>query len=188
MGRRKETITYSSTFSASAHEGSAGAGLQFASTLDAGDGGSVVAEHYRPRVSYYMREQAGNFHYGRQHPMKPHRLTLTNHLVLNYGLHRHMSVYEPRRATEDEMREFHSEGYIDFLKRVTPDSQAQMADCFSEFNIGDDCPIFDGMWDFSRIYAGASIEAARKLVAGTTDIAVNWMGGLHHAKKYEPSG
>ncbi|KAJ1939276.1 histone deacetylase, partial [Linderina macrospora] len=87
MGRRKETITYpSGTFSTSVRPGSTSAGLEFATP---GDG---VVEHYRPRVSYYMREQAGNFHYGKLHPMKPHRLTLTNHLVLNYGLHKYMDV------------------------------------------------------------------------------------------------
>ncbi|KAJ2848633.1 histone deacetylase [Coemansia brasiliensis] len=189
MGRKKETVTYSSTFSTSVREGSMGAGVQFASTLDPlSDQNSNVVEHYRPRVSYYMREQAGNFHYGKQHPMKPHRLTLTNHLVLNYGLHKYMDVYEPRRATEEEIRQFHAADYIDFLKRVTPDNQNEFGNCFSEFNIGDDCPIFDGMWDFCRIYSGASIEAARKLISGASDIAVNWMGGLHHAKKYEPSG
>ncbi|KAJ1860329.1 histone deacetylase [Coemansia sp. RSA 2703] len=177
MGRRKETITYpSGTISTSLHEGSVASELEF------------TAEPYRPRVSYYMREEAGDFHYGRQHPMKPHRLTLTNHLVLNYGLHRHMDVYEPRRATEAEIRAFHAEDYVDFLKRVTPDNQEALQECFSAFNIGDDCPVFDGMWDFCRIYSGASIEAARKLVAGGADIAVNWMGGLHHAKKCEPSG
>ncbi|KAJ1730994.1 histone deacetylase, partial [Coemansia sp. Benny D160-2] len=186
MGRRKETITYpSGTFSTSMSSGNAsGMGLDFAS--QDGDAESQQQQHYRPRVSYYMREQAGNFHYGKQHPMKPHRLTLTNHLVLNYGLHKYMDVFEPRRATEEEIREFHAQDYIEFLKRVTPENQDTMASCFAEFNIGDDCPIFDGMWDFSQIYSGASIEAARKLVSGSTDIAVNWMGGLHHAKKYEP--
>ncbi|KAJ1934800.1 histone deacetylase, partial [Linderina macrospora] len=64
----------------------------------------------------------------------------------------------------------------------------EFQECFAQFNIGDDCPIFDGMWDFCQIYSGASIEAARKLISGSCDIAVNWMGGLHHAKKYEPSG
>ncbi|KAJ2028525.1 histone deacetylase, partial [Coemansia sp. S2] len=175
MGRRKENITYpSTTFSTSVREGSIGSGLEFASSLSGQDGGSVgnnVVEHYRPRVAYYMREQAGNFHYGKQHPMKPHRLTLTNHLVLNYGLHKYMDVFEPRRATEEEIREFHAEDYIDFLKRVTPDNQEQMRACFSDFNIGDDCPIFDGIWDFCSIYSGASIEAARKLISGSADIA-----------------
>lgn len=35
---------------------------------------------------------------------------------------------------------------------------------------------------------GCSIDAALKLNHGLTDIAVNWSGGLHHAKKMEASG
>ena len=38
------------------------------------------------------------------------------------------------------------------------------------------------------MYAGASLAGARKLSAGTTDIAINWSGGLHHAKRGEASG
>ena len=44
------------------------------------------------------------------------------------------------------------------------------------------------MYDFCKRYTGASLAAARKLAAGKTDIAINWSGGLHHAKKAEPSG
>lgn len=44
------------------------------------------------------------------------------------------------------------------------------------------------MFDFCRLYSGASLEGARKLISGATDIAVNWSGGLHHAKKWEASG
>lgn len=44
------------------------------------------------------------------------------------------------------------------------------------------------MYDYFRQYAGASIAAAKKLAAGQTDIAINWTGGLHHAKKFEASG
>lgn len=39
-----------------------------------------------------------------------------------------------------------------------------------------------------RLYAGASIQAAVQLNHGMSDIAVNWGGGLHHAKKNEASG
>jgi histone deacetylase HOS2 len=49
--------------------------------------------------------------------MRPHRLELTNNLVLGYGLHEKMSIYNPPRATEDELREFHDADYVDFLKR-----------------------------------------------------------------------
>lgn len=56
------------------------------------------------------------------------------------------------------------------------------------FNFGEDCPVFEGMYEFCRQYAGASLAAARKLSQGTTDIAINWSGGLHHAKRAEASG
>lgn len=49
--------------------------------------------------------------------MRPHRLELTNNLVLGYGLHEKMAMYNPRRATEDELCDFHDEDYVDFLKR-----------------------------------------------------------------------
>ena len=32
------------------------------------------------------------------------------------------------------------------------------------------------------------LAAAQKLNAGAADIAINWAGGLHHAKKTEASG
>lgn len=35
----------------------------------------------------------GENYYGANHPMKPHRLCMTHHLVLGYGLHKHMEVY-----------------------------------------------------------------------------------------------
>lgn len=39
-----------------------------------------------------------------------------------------------------------------------------------------------------RMYAGASIQGAVRLNHGLCDIAINWSGGLHHAKKAEASG
>ena len=57
-----------------------------------------------------------------------------------------------------------------------------------QFNMGDDCPVFAGCYDFCRGYTGASIAAAQKLNHGMCDIAINWSGGLHHAKKSEASG
>ena len=63
-----------------------------------------------------------------------------------------------------------------------------MKQLLDKHNCMEDCPIFADMYDFCRMYAGASLAAARKLCAGTTDIAINWSGGLHHAKKAEASG
>ena len=71
------------------------------------------------------------------------------------------------------------------------------------FNVGEDCPVFDGLFEFCQISAGGSIAGAVKLNRNHTgtfssdlaffihclkDVAVNWAGGLHHAKKSEASG
>lgn len=59
-----------------------------------------------------------------------------------------------------------------------------------QFKVGEstDCPAFNGLFDVCQISAGASIDAATLLLNGDTDIAINWAGGLHHAKKSEASG
>jgi acetoin utilization deacetylase AcuC-like enzyme len=71
---------------------------------------------------------------------------------------------------------------------VTPDNIHAFKDHLSRFNVGDDCPIFHDLYKFCRISAGSSIEAARRINLGKSDIAINWSGGLHHAKKVEASG
>lgn len=76
----------------------------------------------------------------------------------------------------------------DPYSRVTPGNQNEMKAKIDLFNCVEDCPIFADMYEFTRMYAGASLAAARKLCAGTTDIAINWSGGLHHAKRGEASG
>lgn len=141
----------------------------------------------KKRVAYFYDEDVGNFHYGPNHPMKPHRLTLTHNLVFNYALHKKMEVYKPYRATYHDMCRFHSNDYIQFLRRVTPQNTAQNK-TLNNFNVGEDCPVFSGLFDFCSIYTGASLEGAVRLNQGVCDIAVNWAGGLHHAKKCEASG
>lgn len=86
------------------------------------------------------------------------------------------------------MCRFHSDEYIDFLQTVSPHNIQNYTKCLSHFNVGDDCPVFDGLFDFCSMYTGASLEGAQKLNHGHSDICINWSGGLHHAKKFEASG
>lgn len=122
--------------------------------------------------------------------MKPHRLRMTHQLILAYGLYRRMEVYKPKLSNDYQMQRFHSEEYINFLSRITPDNMRQYSSEMQRYNIGEytDCPVFDGMFEFCSSYTGCSLDAAVKLNHGLTDIAVNWSGGLHHAKKMEASG
>lgn len=91
-------------------------------------------------------------------------------------------------ATKHEMTQFHTDEYVDFLQKVTPDNMDAFMKEQGKFNVGDDCPVFDGLFEFCGISAGGSMEGAARLNRGKCDIAVNWAGGLHHAKKSEASG
>ena len=51
-----------------------------------------------------------------------------------------------------------------------------------------DCPSFDGLYDFCELAVGGSIDAADLLITGCADVAINWSGGFHHAKKTGASG
>ena len=35
----------------------------------------------------------GSVYYGANHPMKPHRLCMTHHMVMAYDLHKRMEIY-----------------------------------------------------------------------------------------------
>ncbi|CAH8459395.1 unnamed protein product [Schistosoma guineensis] len=140
------------------------------------------------KVCYYYDGDIGNYYYGQGHPMKPHRIRMTHNLLLNYGLYRKMEVYRPSKAYSEDMTRFHSDEYVKFLKNVRPDNMHEFNKQMQRFNVGEDCPVFDGLFEFCQLSAGGSIAAAVKLNKQQTDIAINWGGGLHHAKKSEASG
>jgi len=122
--------------------------------------------------------------------MKPHRLRMTHSLLSSYGLYKKMEVYRPHPAHYQEITQFHAEDYTDFLRRVSPENEKEYHVQLQKFSLGlyTDCPIFPGLYNFCQLYTGASIDGACKLNNGQVDIAINWSGGLHHAKKSEASG
>ncbi|KAF2186645.1 histone deacetylase 3 [Zopfia rhizophila CBS 207.26] len=145
--------------------------------------GYNVSFHYNPHVEYH--------HFGSSHPMKPWRLTLTKQLVLAYGLEYTMDLYEPRPASFDELAIFHDREYLTFLSNVTPLNMDPDDQSYLSFGFGgesNDCPVFDGLWNYVSLYSGASMHAAHNLINHQSNIAINWSGGLHHAKKNQASG
>ncbi|EEY61588.1 histone deacetylase, putative [Phytophthora infestans T30-4] len=103
-----------------------------------------------------------------------------------------MDVFEPHWASADEMKVFHAPDYIEFLQHVSPANQRDPTIDLAKYNFGEtsdtDCPVFDGVFDFCQIYAGGTLDAVARLNFGLCDIAINWSGGLHHAKKASGSG
>uniref|UniRef100_A0A7N0TK56 Histone deacetylase n=1 Tax=Kalanchoe fedtschenkoi TaxID=63787 RepID=A0A7N0TK56_KALFE len=142
------------------------------------------------RVCYFYEPTIGDYYYGQGHPMKPHRIRMAHNLIVNYSLHRLMEVNRPFPAGADDIRRFHADEYVDFLAKLRPDTELDHVHSrqLKRFNVGEDCPVFEGLFEFCQASTGGSIGAAVKLSRQDADIAINWAGGLHHAKKSEASG
>ncbi|CAD0015913.1 unnamed protein product [Aureobasidium pullulans] len=133
------------------------------------------------KVAYFYDSDVGNYAYNAGHPMKPHRIRMAHSLIMNYGLYKKMEIYvrhlpDSKPASKYEMTQFHTDEYVDFLSKVTPDNMDSYAKEQGKYNVGDDCPVFDGLFEYCGISAGGSMEGAARLNRQKCDVAVNWAG------------
>lgn len=151
---------------------------------------ALQADTTKKKVSYFYDPDVGSYYYGSGHPMKPQRIRMAHSLILSYNLYRQMDVYHPHIASINELTKFHDYDYVDFLSSIGVENYLLFSNKLLKYNIGEgnDCPLFDNLLEFQASCAGASIDAAIQLNHKTCDIAINWSGGLHHAKRSEASG
>lgn len=128
------------------------------------------------------------FDFGSHHPFKIYRLGLTYALLEAYGLTEGPEIYtlEPREATLDEAKAFHSEGYLEILRLA--DNGMWVPNLFSHGLGTGDNPVFPGVYEWGMSVAGASIQFAKEILEGRAKIAFNFAGGLHHAMPSRAAG
>ena len=61
------------------------------------------------------------------------------------------------------MTKFHSDDYIRFLRSIRPDNMGEYSKLLQRFNVGEDCPVFDGLYEFCQLSSGGSVASAVKL-------------------------
>jgi len=54
-------------------------------------------------VAYLHNDEIGTYSYGAQHYMDTKRISMTNSLIIGYGLFSEMDVYKSREATVEEV-------------------------------------------------------------------------------------
>ncbi len=122
------------------------------------------------------------------HPLKPARLRYTYELLRGYGVFDAPggAPAAPRRAEEEELLWFHTQPYIDAVRRVGDGDESAAG---LGFNLGTpDNPAYGGMYEAALWSTGASLRAAEMLLADEADVAFSISGGLHHAMPGYASG
>jgi acetoin utilization protein AcuC len=129
-----------------------------------------------------------DYDYGPTHPLQIIRLKLTYDLIKAYGLLDLPSVqFIPTiKAEEKDLVSFHSKEYLNVLKQAN--EGYLMGDAYL-YGLGPgDNPIFPGLFNWSLLVTGATLQAVDFVADGRGEIAFNIAGGLHHAMSARASG
>jgi acetoin utilization protein AcuC len=126
-------------------------------------------------------EAIREYDFGPEHPLTPRRFGPGIDLVRTVGAE---AVVEPPVADDAELERLHARAYVQQVRSFSDHAWQP-----PRMGIGPgDCPPFHGMHEAAARVAGASILAARRVVAGEVDHAFSPAGGLHHAMAARASG
>ena len=139
------------------------------------------------KTAFVYGESYFAYDYGMSHPLKIERLRLTHDLCKAFGLFElpQARLVETRPAQESEILRFHTPEYMEVLKLA---SAGKITTHYSHGIGPGDNPAFPGLWEWSQLHAGASLQCAQLVSEGEADIAFNIAGGLHHAHASRASG
>jgi acetoin utilization protein AcuC len=140
------------------------------------------------KTAFIYSDDFMKYDYGPGHPLKPFRLKLTHDLIKTYGL---LSLpdtvlVEAKPAEEDNLLLYHTRDYIDVLKSANGGLEILGQERYG-LGFGDN-PVFEGVFEWSKLVTGASLQAAELVDSGEVQIAFNISGGLHHALTSRASG
>jgi acetoin utilization protein AcuC len=121
-------------------------------------------------------------------PFKTQRSTLTRQRLVSFGLlgGPGRSEVPARRASLEELRQFHSARYLEEMQRAAG-GDLTVEGLHLGFG-GPDTPVFKDMFAYGAWACGAGLTAAELLLTGQADIAFNLLGGFHHALAERAAG
>ncbi len=120
--------------------------------------------------------------------MRPLRLRLCRELIFALNLDKIPSgeIVPASAASAEELLLIHDPEYIAILKEA---DSGCVPTGSAPYGLGaGDNPVFKGVYRWSSLSAGASLQAAKMVLGGEAKRAFNIAGGLHHAHRARASG
>src|SRR5438093_10851282 len=109
-------------------------------------------------VAVVVSERLARYGFGDGHPFGPDRLAAFVREFDARGLDKRVRVLEPRPASDDELRSFHSPAYLEFVR------ERSQSGC-GFLNAGD-TPAFRGMYEAAADVVGATLSAMEAIMRG----------------------
>lgn len=132
------------------------------------------------RVAVVVSERLARYGFGDGHPFGPDRHAAFVREFAARGLDRRVRVLEPRTASDEELRTFHSPVYLDFVRERSASGTG--------FLDGGDTPAFRGVYEAAAGVVGATLSAMEAILDGQCRRAFVPIAGLHHAGRDHAAG
>ncbi len=128
------------------------------------------------------------YDYGAGHPFKLERGERFYQLLERYQLlsDPDLELIRPQPISEPLFLIAHSPDYLKALKEADAGS---FKPYMLQYGLGgEDCPVFSGVYQFSRLSAGATLEAMLWVLEKRANFVFNPVGGFHHARRAYAEG
>ncbi|MHC4426361.1 MAG: acetoin utilization protein AcuC, partial [Planctomycetota bacterium] len=140
------------------------------------------------KAAFIYSSELEEYGYPPDHPFNTIRAQRTREILNSMGLlsGNHRSEVPPAPAERIVLKKFHSARYLHALRDAAKgrwDAEALGMGIGTE-----DCPVFDGLYEYATLATGATLVAAELILSGDVDVAFNPSGGFHHAGPERASG
>ena len=131
-------------------------------------------------VAVVLSERLARYGFGEGHPFGPDRLAAFAREFAARGLEQRVAVLEPRSASDEELRAFHSPAFLDFVRERSASGTGYLD--------AGDTPAFRGVYEAAAGVVGATLGAMEAIMAGSARRAFVPIAGLHHAARDRAAG
>jgi acetoin utilization protein AcuC len=131
-------------------------------------------------VGVVVSERLARYGFGDGHPFGPDRLAAFVREFATRGLAQRVTTLEPRSASDQELRSFHSLEYLEFVRRASASGTGLLD--------AGDTPAFKGVYEAAAGIVGATLSAMETVMAGQCRRAFVPIAGLHHAARNRAAG
>jgi acetoin utilization protein AcuC len=131
-------------------------------------------------VAVVVSERLARYGFGDGHPFGPDRLAAFVREFSARGLPQRVTLLEPRTATDEELRSFHTPEYLEFVRERSASGTGLLD--------AGDTPAFKGVYEAAAGVVGATLSAMHAIMQGQCRRAFVPIAGLHHAARDRAAG
>lgn len=135
------------------------------------------------RSAFIYSQKFAKFRAHKGYPWLFDRSEVTYQLCDKLQLFDHDSteIHTPKPARTEALLSFHTKQYIRLLRKA---NQGKPDEEWLRHGLGTtECPVFEGVYDYHALAAGATLLGAELIDQGEADVVFSPTGGFHHAGK-----